>query len=117
MQRRPVEHFECILILSGLREKLECRSYLLHPARKGALPGVLLLQVQVRVEEDEINVALQILQAPQQELMALLLRLAALDLEGKRHQKRRGSFKAFLTNTPGVVWTLDKFIQSRDLRV
>lgn len=38
---------------------------LFHPESEGALPRVLLLQVQVRVEEDEVNVSLQVLEAPQ----------------------------------------------------
>lgn len=40
--------------------------YLFHPAREGALPGVPFLQMQVCIEEDEVNVALQVLQAPEQ---------------------------------------------------
>lgn len=36
--------------------------------------------MQVCVEEDEVNVALQVLQAPQQQLLTLLLRLTTFDL-------------------------------------
>lgn len=37
--------------------------------------------MQVRVEEDEVNVALQVLQALQQQLLTVLLRLATFDLK------------------------------------
>ena len=40
--------------------------------------------MQVSVEEDEVNVALQVLQAPQQQLLAILLRLATFDLREER---------------------------------
>lgn len=53
---------------------------LFHPESEGALPRVLLLQVQVGVEEDEVNVSLQVLQAPQQQLLTLAVRLATFDL-------------------------------------
>lgn len=36
--------------------------------------------MQVRVEEDEVNVALQALQAPEQQLLTLFLRLTTFDL-------------------------------------
>lgn len=36
--------------------------------------------MQVRVKEDEVNVALQVLQAPQQQPLTLRLRLTTLDL-------------------------------------
>lgn len=42
----------------------EPKPYLTHPEAEGPLPGVLLLQVQVGVEEDQVDVALQVLQAP-----------------------------------------------------
>lgn len=57
---------------------------LFHPKSEGALPRVLLLQVQVRVEEDEVNVSLQVLEAPQQLLLTLTLRLTAFDLNRER---------------------------------
>lgn len=57
---------------------------LFHPEIEGALPRVLLLQVQVRVEEDEVNVSLQVLEAPQQLLLTLTLRLTAFDLNRER---------------------------------
>lgn len=57
---------------------------LFHPESEGALPRVLLLQVQVRVEEDEVNVSLQVLEAPQQLLLTLTLRLTAFDLNRER---------------------------------
>lgn len=57
---------------------------LFHPESEGALPRVLLLQVQVCVEEDEVNVSLQVLEAPQQLLLTLTLRLTAFDLNRER---------------------------------
>lgn len=59
-------------------------AHLFHPEGEGALPGVFLLQVQVCVEEDEVNVALQVLQAPQQRLLTLALHFTAFDLKNKR---------------------------------
>lgn len=43
--------------------------------------------MQVCVEEDEVNVALQVLQAPQQQLLALLLRLTTFDLRAEVNKK------------------------------
>lgn len=65
---------------------------LFHPESEGALPRVLLLQVQVRVEEDEVNVSLQVLEAPQQLLLTLTLRLTAFDLnrEGGDRNMNKG---------------------------
>lgn len=60
--------------------------HLFHPESEGALPGVFLLQVQVCVEEDEVNVALQVLQAPQQQLLTLALRFTAFDLKKKKEE-------------------------------
>lgn len=54
---------------------------LFHPESEGALPWVLFLQVQVGVEEDEVNVSLQVLQAPQQQLLTLTVRLTTFDLD------------------------------------
>lgn len=54
--------------------------YLFHPESEGALPGVFLLQMQICVEEDEVNVAFQALQAPQQQLLTILLCLTTFDL-------------------------------------
>lgn len=56
--------------------------HLTHPEAEGPLPGVLLLQVQVGVEEDEEDVALQVLQAPQLQRPRLPLILARLALGG-----------------------------------
>lgn len=64
-------------------------AYLFHPEREGALPGVLLLQVEVGVEEDEIDVALQVLEALQQQRLALRLRLSAFDLKKEQRQPLR----------------------------
>lgn len=58
------------------------KPHLTHPEAEGPLPGVLLLQVQVGVEEDEEDVALQVLQAPQLQRPRLPLILARLSLEG-----------------------------------
>lgn len=62
-------------------------THLVHPLAEGLLPGVLLLQVQVGVEEDQVHVALQVLQTPQQQLMAFLLRFATLDLQGCEQER------------------------------
>lgn len=40
-------------------------SHLPHPGAEGPLPGVGLLQVEVSIEEHQVDVALQVLQAPQ----------------------------------------------------
>lgn len=48
--------------------------------------------MQVCVEEDEVNVALQVLQAPKQQLLTLLLRLTTFDLR-KEKKKKRGNIK------------------------
>lgn len=58
--------------------------YLFHPKCERALPRVLLLQMQVCVEEDEVNVALQVLQAFQEKLLTLLLCLTTFDLKEKK---------------------------------
>lgn len=47
--------------------------------------------MQVCVEEDEVNVALQVLQAPKQQLLTLLLRLTTFDL--RKEKKKRGNIK------------------------
>ena len=60
------------------------RTYLLHPQGEGALPRVFLLQVQVCVEEDEVHVALQVLQAPQQQQLCLFFRFTRFDLWNKK---------------------------------
>lgn len=39
-------------------------SHLPHPGAEGPLPGVVLLQVEVSIEEHQVDVALQVLQAP-----------------------------------------------------
>lgn len=49
--------------------------------------------MQVCVEEDEVNVALQVLQAPKQQLLTLLLRLTTFDLRKERRKKKRGNIK------------------------
>lgn len=58
------------------------KPHLPHPEAEGPLPGVLLLQVQVGVEEDQVDVALQVLQAPQMQHLRLLLILPRPPLEG-----------------------------------
>lgn len=66
---------------------------LFHPESEGALPRVLLLQVQVRVEEDEVNVSLQVLEAPQQLLLTLTLRLTAFDLNRERGDRNMNKMR------------------------
>lgn len=48
-------------------------SHLPHPGAEGPLPGVVLLQVEVSIEEHQVDVALQVLQAPQLQPPDLLL--------------------------------------------
>lgn len=56
--------------------------------------------MQVRVEEDEVNVALQVLQAPQQQLLAVLLRLTTFDL------RRKGARGVLQMCQEGLGWWL-----------
>lgn len=65
------------------------KPHLPHPEAEGPLPGVLLLQVQVGVEEDQVDVALQVLQAPQMQRLRLLLVLARSPLEGAGERLKR----------------------------
>lgn len=60
--------------------------------------------MQVGVEEDEVDVALQVLQAPQQQLAALRLRLGASDLQEEREEP------AVEARRFGLSW----FLQSLD---
>lgn len=68
----------------------------MHPEREGALPRVFLFQMQVRVEEDEVNVSLQVLQAPQQQLLTLLLRLTTFDLRKQKTRKELNIAKMYI---------------------
>lgn len=66
--------------------------------------------MQVRVEEDEVNVALQVLQAPQQQLLTVLLRLTTFDL-------RKEAIKAVVGYQAGTTNTLfATFLHSRCVR-
>lgn len=62
---------------------------LFHPESEGALPRVFLLQVQIRVEEDEVKVSLQVLQAPQQQLLTLTVCLTTFDLDRRNESERK----------------------------
>lgn len=56
-------------------------SHLPHPGAEGPLPGLSLLQVEVGIEEHQVHVALQVLQAPELQPPGLWLRLGRFGLE------------------------------------
>lgn len=57
--------------------------HLLHPGAEGPLPGAGLLQVEVRIEENQADIAFQVLQAPQLQPPHFLRLFSCLCLEDR----------------------------------
>lgn len=68
---------------------LRLPSHLPHPGAEGPLPGAGLLQAEVGVEEDQVDVALQVLQAPELQPPSRLGLFGGLCLEDKRRASAR----------------------------
>lgn len=62
-------------------DSLSIISHLPHPGAERPLPGTGLLQAKVGVKEDQVDVALQVLQAPQLQPLSLLCLFGGLCLE------------------------------------
>lgn len=62
-------------------------SHLPHPGAERPLPGAGLLQAKVGIEEDQIDIALQVLQAPQLQPLSLLCLFGGLCLEDKEDKE------------------------------
>ena len=70
----------------------EINGHLVHPCTEWSSPGVLLLQMEVCVEQDEVNVAFKVLETFQLQNLRLLFCLCSFDLRKKINKKNAVDF-------------------------